>query len=112
MRGNTQKLLKIFEGIMPYIEMNFSIFFFYQENICSFSPYIHIYRIFSEKIIHIFVYSGKPSRSREIYNGDIIQFGSFVTEIRPVIARVTVAVVPGNSGQNRFCSKTISYFII
>jgi len=45
--------------------------------------------------------SGKPSRSREIYNGDIIQFGSFVTEIRPVIARVTVAVVPGNSGQNR-----------
>ena len=33
---------------------------------------------------------GKPSRMREIFTGDIVQFGNIVTSIAPVIARVTI----------------------
>jgi len=33
---------------------------------------------------------GKPSRMREIFTGDIVQFGNIVTSIAPVIAKVTI----------------------
>ena len=34
---------------------------------------------------------GKPSKPREIFTGDEVQFGSLVTQIQPVIATIIIA---------------------
>ena len=51
---------------------------------------------------------GKPSRRREIFSGDIIQFGSSVTQIQPIIARITISDSNGKLYPTRYLNPEVS----
>ena len=49
--------------------------------------------------------SGKPSKLREVYHGDILQFGSLVTRIQPIIATLSIADMDGVNYSKRQVQK-------
>jgi len=51
---------------------------------------------------------GKPSKAREIFTGDIVQFGSLVTQIQPIIATITIANQDGGLWQKR-CRNSVLF---
>ena len=51
--------------------------------------------------MYAFFLSGKPSKLREIYHGDILQFGSLVTQIAPIITNIFISDMDGVNWSKR-----------